>query len=133
MDWWDHVDDALRVQLDTFGEPIVLVAPDGTETPAVGVFDAPPATADLGTVAGVSNQAAWLGLRVRDLPGALAPYQGDRIDIRGASWEVADVQPDGSGHVRCQLFRIGPGDTAPLPPLTPAEPAPIGVAGQEPS
>jgi len=122
--WWPEVDTALQIQMATFGEPVLLQYAGAQGIPITGVFDAPPASADLGMVAGVSNQAAWLGLRVRDLPSARAPYQGDCVEIRGATWEVADVQPDGSGHIRLQLFRVGPGDTAPLPPLTATAPTP---------
>src|SRR5262245_42224628 len=110
-----------------FGEPVVLFPERPGADPAGyavrGIFDTPPEQAGMGLTVALSNQAPWIGFRVLELPDAELPEQGMQFEARGARWEVVDVQPDGGGHVRCQVFRVGPGATAPLPPVS--DPAPI--------
>jgi hypothetical protein len=119
--WWDHVDRALQVQRDTFGEPVVVyfggAAPEGAAV--TGVFEAPPAHADLGLQRELSNQAPWLGLRVADLPGGAIPPLSGKVSVRGVDWEITDIDADGSGHVRCRLDRLGDWAPTPPPPLAP--------------
>jgi hypothetical protein len=118
MSFWDLVDAALAIQLTTFGEPdpvIVYFAaapPEGFATR--GIFDAPPATVDLGLHRELSDQAPWIAFRRAELPGGQLPKQGERLTVRGDDWEIVDVQTDGDSRVRCNLLRLGP--YAPVPP-----------------
>lgn len=125
LGFWNHQDRALERQMWAFGEPVTLFVPGGDPVGVAirGVFDAPPSHADLAMGVELSNQAPWVGFRVLELPDADLPRQGWQFDARGARWEITDVEPDGGGHVRCRCFRIGPGSTAPLPPVD--QPAPI--------
>lgn len=125
MGWWDLEDRALQIQVGTFGEPVtVYVAgapPEGFATR--GVFEAPAASADLGLHRDVSDEAPWIGFRVRELPGGARPRLGDRVAVRGADWEITDLYAvDAGGHIRCRLFRAGPWAPCPPPPLLPAPP-----------
>jgi hypothetical protein len=117
--WWDQVDHALQVQVDTFGEPVTLYTPTAPPAgyPVLGIFDTPPARGDLGLTVDLSNQSPWVSFRVLDLPNAALPEQGWQFEARGALWEVVDIEPDGSGHVKCRAFRVGAGSSSPLPPL----------------
>jgi hypothetical protein len=87
-------------------------------------LDSPPAHADLAMGVELTNQAPWVGFRVVELPDAAFPVQGMQLEARGARWELVDVEADGGGHVKCRLFRVGPGSTAPLPPVDPLAPIP---------
>lgn len=121
MAWWDLQDRMLRECLQRLGEPVTVFPPAG---PPEGVvldakFDTVRARADLGLVLELSNEAPALHIRVADLPNAEPPEQGWQFEARGALWEIVDVEPDGGGAVRCHAFRVGPGSSSPLPPLTP--------------
>jgi hypothetical protein len=98
---------------------VILFVPGGDPTGFAGrgIFDSPPAHADLAMGVELSNQAPWVGFRVVELPDAAIPTQGMQLEARGARWEVTDVEADGGGHVKCRIFRVGPGSTAPLPPV----------------
>lgn len=127
--FWNVQDRALERQMWAFGEPVVLFIPGGDPTGVAvrGIFDSPPAHADLALNVELSNQRPWVSFRVVELPDAQQPGEGWQLEIRGARWEVSDVEPDGGGHVRCRVFRVGPGSTAPLPPVD--DPAPIPASG----
>jgi hypothetical protein len=120
MAWWDIHDQALRIQVATFGED-VLWYPDPAQPgiPGRAIFDETPARTDIGLVVGLYDQAPWCGVRLLDLPAGYTPRQGDRVGFRGADWEIASLLMDGGGHARMQLFRLGQGSTGPLPPLSP--------------
>ena len=115
-----------------FGEPITLYPASGGATTPIGIvrgiFDTPPQRSDLDLLADVSNQGPWVGFRVVELPSAELPVQGQQLEARGALWEIVNVRPDGGGHVRCELFRVGDGSTSPLPPADPLAPIPPYVA-----
>lgn len=125
LGFWNKQDLALERQMWAFAEPVLLFVPGGDPAGAAvrGIFDSPPAHADLAIGVELSNQAPWVGFRILELPNAEMPAQGWQFEARGARWEVSDVEPDGGGHVKCRCFRVGPGSTAPLPPVD--EPAPI--------
>jgi hypothetical protein len=130
LGFWSYQDRLLERCEWAFAESVTLYAP----APAVGlaivrgIFDTPPTRSDLALLADLSNQAPWVGFRVVELPGGALPEQGQQIEARGALWEIVNVQPDGGGHVRCQLFRVGAGSTAPLPPADPLAPIPPYVS-----
>jgi len=123
--WWDLEDQALQIELATFGEPATVffgsAPPEGF--PTRGIFDAPAASADVGLHRDLSDQAPWIGFRAAELPGGQLPRLGDRLVVRGVAWEVTDLAPDGGRHVRCRLFRLGAWAPTPPPALLPA-PAP---------
>jgi len=133
MGWWDLQDAALVVQMNTFGEPVVWYPPAGPPEGIVGraIFDEPPRHTDLGLVMGLTDQIPWCGVRVLELPDGYTPRQGERVGIRGADWEIADLSPDGGGHVRMRLLRVGAGSTGPLPPLTSPDDGTVAVAGRQ--
>lgn len=119
MPWWDLHDRMLERHMGAFGEAVTLFPLGGGSVgvPLRGIFDTPPERADLNLLRDLSNQAPWVDFRVLELPDTELPEQGSQLEIRGARWEVVDVAPDGGGQVRCRLFRVGPGSTAPLPLL----------------
>jgi hypothetical protein len=118
--WWDLEDAALQIEMATFSEPAVVffAAAPPAGAPVRGVFDAPAMHADLGLHRDLSDQAPWIGFRVSELPGAALPRLGERVDVRGVSWEITDLEPDGGNHVKCRLYRLGPWAPCPPPPLT---------------
>lgn len=125
LGFWNHVDRLHAIAEWAFAEPVVIF-PEGKDPAGYavrGIFDTPPEHAGLGLTEPLSNQAPWIAFRVLELPDQELPEVGMQFEARAARWEVSDVQPDGGGHVRCQVFRVGPGSTAPLPPID--DPAPI--------
>ena len=123
--FWNKQDLLLERAMWAFAEPVVLFVPGGDPAGVAvrGIFDSPHAHSDLALGVELSNQAPWVGFRIVELPDSELPGQGWQFDARGARWEVSDVEADGGGHVRCRAFRVGPGSTAPLPPVD--VPAPI--------
>ena len=134
LGFWNHVDRLHERCEWAFAEPIVIY-PEGKDPAGYavrGIFDTPPEQAGLGLGVPLSNQGPWIGFRVLELPDQEVPEQGTQFEARAARWEIVDVQPDGGGHVLCRCFRVGPGSTAPLPPID--DPAPIpGPGGEEPA
>jgi hypothetical protein len=128
--FWNHHDRLLERTMWAFGEAVVVfpVGGDPAGYAVRGVFDSPPAHTDLAMGVELSNQAPWVGFRVVELPEAAYPEQGMLLEARGARWEVSDVEADGGGHVKCRLFRVGPGSLAPLPPVDELAPIPAEEA-----
>jgi hypothetical protein len=127
LGFWNYHDRLLERCEWAFAEP-VIVFPAGKNPAGYavrGIFDTPPERADLGlSSGGLSNQAPWVGFRVVELPDVELPEQGMQFEARSTLWEVVDVEPDGGGHVRCRAFRVGPGSSAPLPPVDVFAPIP---------
>jgi hypothetical protein len=133
LGFWNHQDRALERHMWAFAEPII-VYPEGKDPAGYvvrGIFDSPPEAADLGLTRGLSNQAPWVDFRVVELPDCELPEQGMQFEARAARWEIVDVQPDGGGQVHCRCFRVGPGSTAPLPPVDTLAPIPVMPSGAE--
>lgn len=129
--WWDQQDRLLERCVATFGEPVLFFSRYADPVVGVwlrGIFDTPPERADLSLMRELSNQAPWVAFRVLELPENELPEQGEQFEARGARWEIVDVEPDGGGHVRCRAFRVGPGSTAPLPPVL--NPASVRAPGE---
>jgi hypothetical protein len=91
---------ALRAGMDAFARAVtvqpVRSQPGAPAYLARGVFAAPHLQIDgIAIEAGVSSASPTLGIRLSEFPEP--PGQGDRIVIGPATWEVADVTPDGEG------------------------------------
>nr|WP_125459063.1 hypothetical protein [Oceanicella actignis] len=68
-----------------------------------GIFTAAHAAAGAGDWPGASTVQPVLTVAAADVPDGAG--QGDKVDISGAQWRAADLQPDGTGLVRVILER----------------------------
>ena len=89
---------AVFMDPSVFGEPVTYTPSGGIAQSLAAVFTAAHATTlDTSTVAPV------LALFP---PAGLLPAAGDGVALRGISYRVADVQPDGTGLTRLILERV---------------------------
>lgn len=118
----------LAAMLRAFGRPVIWAPKAGGPPVQIrAVFDAAAETVDIdrgGAAAGVVTRKPTLILRLADLPSP--PLQGDRIEVDGQGFRVAEVRPDGDGGATLPLIRLadrqGPlGSTlGEAPPTAPA-------------
>lgn len=87
---------------DSWAEPVTYIPAAGAPTVTVGVFD--PAYNKVVVVDGlpVTQVMPVLGVRLSNLASVM-PLQNDKLSVRGSTYVVRDVQPDGHGHVRLEL------------------------------
>lgn len=104
MDWPGLVAQMDGSLVDTFGEPTTYTQATGQASPVSGIFDAAYVRADAGR-AGVGTASPAVFYRLADVP--IDPAEDEPvITIRGLTYEVAEVQPDGHGGVRLLLTRL---------------------------
>ena len=84
----------------TFGEPVVV---NGVK--ATGIFMAVYESVDVSTGVPISSARPALEVTERDLPDGVE--EGDAVTVRGVSYVVADVQPDGHGMLKLFLHKAG--------------------------
>lgn len=95
--WNDSVRELTSAGLLTvWGEPVVYIpASTGTPVSIQGVFDSVPATVTSSTGAEMQVSQPTLDVRISDLPAQ--PRRDDGLTVRGQSWRVSAVAPDGQG------------------------------------
>jgi hypothetical protein len=64
-----------------------------------GIFDRAQVEAMGEDGAAFSIKKTLLSVRAADFPPGVAPVAGDRVQIRGITFDVTDVQPDGMGWI----------------------------------
>lgn len=102
MSWSDLAEAALRIVLDTFGEP-VLYHPRGDDGAArtpfalTGVFEAAHQLVDLGGETPLSSVHPTLSVALSDFPANDPPRPDDELAVADGAWRVFEVQPDGQG------------------------------------
>lgn len=92
----------LAASQTAFGEPVTYTAAGGAPLALTGVFLAAYKDVTFSEGAAVTTVRPVLDMRLSAF-GAIAPAQGDRVTVRGAVYNVADLQPDGIGGVRLIL------------------------------
>jgi hypothetical protein len=91
----------LGPSLAVFGESVTYTPTGGQAVTLTGIFDAAYQVVEFQEGAPVSTVMPVLGVRLSDF--AAAPLQGDAVVIRGASYAVKDVEPDGKGGAKLKL------------------------------
>lgn len=99
---------AARVQVAAqraVGEPYTYT-PTSTGVPLarVGVFSEAHEQVELADGIAKSSVAPVLSVHLADLP--VAPKRGDAVSVRGKSFTVFDVQPDGEGDADLELKKV---------------------------
>lgn len=86
------------------GNPTPVYTPQGGSPFTVdGVFRLPSADdLTLPGVPGVTTRKPELDVRAAQLPAGITPAQGDQVVVRGVTYTVSDVRPDGMG-----LYTLG--------------------------
>lgn len=84
---------------DTFGEPVIV-----NGIPMTGIFMAAHEAVDVSTETPVSTVQPVLEVRTKDLPDGVE--ESDSVEVRGLSYVVADVQPDGYGILKLLLHKV---------------------------
>lgn len=79
------------------GEPALYERPFEAPFEVRGVFRQKHLAVDFGQGAPTSAQEVTFRIRLSDFPARLAPQQADRVQVRGMTWTVQDVQRIGVG------------------------------------
>jgi hypothetical protein len=88
---------------DEFGVGAILTSSSsGSECEVVGIFDNQHLSLDLGAGT-VSTSELQFMCRTSDVVGYT---QGDKLDLDGVSYEITDVQADGTGITTLKLHRV---------------------------
>jgi hypothetical protein len=95
---------------DTFAEPVTYARPDEPPFQVRGVFNHKHLPIDFGDGAAMSAEQVNIRVRLSDFPPLVAPGQGDRLQVRGATWFVQDVQNQGEGEAMLILSARSPID-----------------------
>lgn len=91
------------IVFSTFQTEVVVRRKGKTSAVVDGIFDEAHKTVDVSTGVPVSTVHPQVEFQSGKLPWPVR--QGDILEIRGARYEVMDVQPDGFGHVVVPLHR----------------------------
>ncbi|MCP1290930.1 hypothetical protein NK214_12090 [Chromobacterium sp. S0633] len=107
IDWEKMV---IGPAMKVFGEPVAYVPAIGQPFTIYGVFDEAYHSVDgLGDTVHTSTTMPVLGVRAADFPQP--PQQIDQLTIQrtGITYAVADVHPDGHGHIKLLLNYVSGG------------------------
>lgn len=52
---------------------------------------------------GITSRKPELDIRASQVPAGVTPKQGDQVAVRGVTYTVADVRPDGVGLITLEL------------------------------
>lgn len=100
----DFDDLVLAPLIGVFGESALYAPARGAPVTLTGIFDEAARTLTFEEGAAVSSTRQLLGVRLADFPVGVTPAQGDRVTLRGAVYQVADVEPDGMGFAKLVLL-----------------------------
>ncbi|MGX0875926.1 hypothetical protein ACSSV4_000598 [Roseovarius sp. MBR-154] len=100
----DPGDHDLFTDPEVFGDLAQYTPQGGALIEVPGIFTAAHARVLDGAGPGVSSVSPVFAIFEDALPES--PAQGDTLDLRGQSWRVADLEPDGTGMVRLILERL---------------------------
>ena len=103
MGWPELVSGVHQASLATFGESVTLRLAGQPEVVVRGVFTSRYHVAEVGQEAGVSSSTPAVGLLEADLPAEVSPT--DEVDVRGTTYVVHEIQPDGEGWTILLLHR----------------------------
>ncbi|MFH5926440.1 head-tail joining protein [Roseomonas xinghualingensis] len=95
---------------DVFAEPVLYARPDEPPFDVRGVFDHRHLPIEFTDGAAMSAEQVTLRVRLSDFPARVSPGQGDRLQLRGATWFVQDVQNLGEGEATLVLSARSPID-----------------------
>lgn len=105
MSFQSMMDSAMGVVIGSLGEdePVTYQRGAGTTYSIGGVFQEMHEELDPEVGGIISSDQPELLIRNSDLP--LAPQRGDRVEVRGRWFTVADAQPDGNAGTLLLLHR----------------------------
>lgn len=88
------------------GYPVPVYTPAaGAPFALDGVFDRGYREIDQLTGVPISTAMPVLGVRLAQFPAGVTPQPNDHLTIRGVTYLVREVRPDGHGHARLMLSR----------------------------
>jgi len=99
MSYTDLTADMYAAVFGTFGEPVVV-----NGVAATGIFKVAYESVDVSTGVPVASVQPVLELREKEAPDV---EEGDAVAVRGMSYVVADVHPDGYGVLKLFLHKAG--------------------------
>lgn len=80
------------------------IAAGGPALPFTGIRTRRPVLVDTGGALPVSSAEEILGVRLSMMP--FAPADGHTVTMVGATWEIAEVRPDGQGKADLVLKKV---------------------------
>lgn len=101
MSWADRADRMLGVAVRTFSTAVQYIPKSGPAYNISAVFDKAHVEIDQDTGAAISSTDPILGVQLSQLQ--TPPRKGDRVNVGGTVYVVADSQPDGQAGARLKL------------------------------
>ena len=109
MAWTDALDAMISTVRDTFPASVAYT-PEGSPTTysLTGVYDEAYKGTELDRNYGVPVETTRpvLTIRLADLPVGTQPHVRDVLTVNSTTYEVSNVQPDGSGMSRLYLVEV---------------------------
>ncbi len=87
-----------------FGEPVSYAPGHAAPFTVQAVFDEAYAEVKFEGDAPIATTRPMLGVQASAFPG-LPPCAGELFTVRGQVWHVAEVHPDGRGHLKIYLMK----------------------------
>jgi hypothetical protein len=107
---WDTLLNAPVQDVFADRQPVIYARPDEPPIEVRGIFEHKHVPVDFGDGAAMSAMEVALYVRLSEFPPLVSPAQGDRLQIRGATWFVQDVQHRGEGEAKLVLSGRSPID-----------------------
>ena len=99
-------DRTLKVAIQAFKSTATYTraADPGNPVSIAGVYSAPGESVDPMSGVPIQSTSPTFGIRLADLPAA--PSAGDQVLVKGVTYEVFSVDPDGEGGAELKLGRV---------------------------
>ena len=94
MNFLDHVAAEAQAEFREFAEPAVWTPQGGSATEICGIHDLISELIDIGEIIEQDGVAATLNVATSIVPGIA---QDDTVTVRGSTYRVIGVEPDGTG------------------------------------
>lgn len=95
-------DRAAFVDVSDFGDAAVYSAAAGGSGSLAGIFDDPSLSAEINDVSTIGARPTFC-CRAAELPNGAEADSGDLLTVRGATYQVFSIEPDGQGMALLRL------------------------------
>lgn len=104
MDWPTLAAKVQTVAQAIQGESVTYTPAGGAPESVTGIFDGVSVEVDMEQGLSVQSTDPSLSVHLADL--AVEPTVGDAITVRGVSYTIAEIHPDGQGDARFKLEEV---------------------------
>lgn len=105
MSWLDLAELAQDATRAVFGEAATYTAPLGSPVAITGEYDAAAVQVEIDAGVAVQTVGPRIAVKLDQIPGGVVT-PGAGILVRGISYTVAEIEPDGHGMALLRLHRV---------------------------